>query len=282
MKHFFSKIFFFNSTVAIIILVCLLVYRKNNSEIIIKEKNIIIGDSNTECAINSDLIDNTINLSKSGESYFYSYIKIKNIVSNNKIEKIFLSFSPHNIFRDDEKLKISSNNRIYSDFIYYFPILSTNEIKFLFSKDYLSSFFSILKSPKYFIYKNKKFGGHLLLNRNRLQQKLKALKTKKKINWSYYDTDSVEVKYLKKIKKFLEQNDVEFYLINTPKRKELINHSNDYLKFIEFYNKELSEVKFYDFSSYMGEEKYFSDLIHLNSLGSYFFSKNYFEELTKN
>ena len=59
-------------------------------------KYLFFGSSLSECALNDDLIDNSINLSRSSECYFYNYFKIKMVLEDNpkfNIESIFLDYS---------------------------------------------------------------------------------------------------------------------------------------------------------------------------------------------
>lgn len=59
------------------------------------DKNLLVfGNSHSECAFDDTLIYNSKNLSSSGETYFYTYQKIKKILSQNKqITTIFIEFT---------------------------------------------------------------------------------------------------------------------------------------------------------------------------------------------
>ena len=73
---------------------------------------IFAGDSNMETSVNDKIINNSINLAKSGDSYLYTYLKIKKLIQEDKtkVDTIVISFSPHNIFEND---KIISNHRYF-------------------------------------------------------------------------------------------------------------------------------------------------------------------------
>ena len=49
-----------------------------------EKKNIlIVGNSHTECSVNDSIISNSVNLSQSASSYFYSYMKIREFTKYN-------------------------------------------------------------------------------------------------------------------------------------------------------------------------------------------------------
>jgi len=65
---------------------------------------LILGDSHTKYAFNDQLMINTYNFSQDADSYFYSYLKVKQISKENiQIDTVLLSFSQHNIHKCIEK-----------------------------------------------------------------------------------------------------------------------------------------------------------------------------------
>ena len=57
-------------------------YTRSKSQFDLKKqpKSIVVGHSHPECAFNDSLIQEFKNFSSSGESYFYTYPKLKNII----------------------------------------------------------------------------------------------------------------------------------------------------------------------------------------------------------
>ncbi len=86
-------------------------------------KTIIIGHSHSECAYNDSLIENFENFSLSGESYYYTFPKVKKIIEHNpQIETVFIEFTNNQISKNVEKWiwdkkYISYYYPIYSPFI---------------------------------------------------------------------------------------------------------------------------------------------------------------------
>ena len=270
MKKFLQKSSVYILIMSGMILLSFLILIYSENKVLLEDQKIIIaGDSNTECAINDQISKQILNISKSGESYFYTYQKLKHLLEfNDHIEKIYLSFSPHNVITKGERL--FDNGRVYNNFIEYAPVLDLNSMFYLFKEDKKNVILSFFKSPIYVVQHHLSknlWGGHLKLQRNNLESKIKNINELPKI-FSLNDIDKIEIKYLKKIVSLLDNNNVKLILINTPKRIELINHSNSFELHKKIYEKEFLDVKFLDFSSMYGEKEYFGDFVHLNKLGS--------------
>ena len=72
----------------------------------IKEKKniLIVGNSHTECSISDKILSNSVNISQSASSYFYSYIKVREFVKRNPtIDTVIISFSDNDLFSEKEK-----------------------------------------------------------------------------------------------------------------------------------------------------------------------------------
>ena len=77
--------------------------RNNDFRIKLNTHYIVLGHSHAECAYNDQLIENFENFSQSGESYFYTLPKIKEIVRKNpQVKTVFLEFTNNQI----EKIKV--------------------------------------------------------------------------------------------------------------------------------------------------------------------------------
>ena len=90
-------IFFFALLSLILILVELsefYINKKSNFRLTDSPKYIVFGHSHSECSINDSLIEGLKNLSKSGESYFYTYFKVKKTIEQNpSVKIIFIEFT---------------------------------------------------------------------------------------------------------------------------------------------------------------------------------------------
>ncbi|MCC1484899.1 hypothetical protein [Winogradskyella immobilis] len=146
-------------------------------------KHIVIGNSKPECAYNDSLISNFKNLSRSAESYFYNYIKLKQVLNqNSQIETVFIEFSNANILiREDQK--IWRNRFLNHNLPQYFPFLEINDHKLLAYKNALGYQQNILKSLSYnfnrIVSSNYNYidslGGFLALKRQKVKTILDTL-----------------------------------------------------------------------------------------------------------
>ncbi len=251
-----------------------------------KSKHILfLGDSNTQCAINDSIISSAINLSSSSESYFQSYLKLKEVLRvNYQIDTIILSFSPINIFKEYKTINFEMLRGCFP--IYYSWMNSTDFYMLLKSNPYATiSLIPTLIRPAFKNNINKlrnreiqlNIGGYLQLERNILPMVLRKLKTGKPMPFFTLPRQPViskfELFYLKKIQHFCAQKDKKLFFINTPKRIELIRHSNYHkVKFMQIYAKDFKAIKYIDCSNFPMKNSDYGDLVHLNKNGSNFFS----------
>ena len=209
----------------------------SEKKILLDEQKIIIaGDSNTEVAINDQIISSVINISRSGESYFYTYYKLRHLLEvNEHVEKVYLSFSPHNIVSKERNL--FTNGKLYNNFIEYTPVIDFESIYYLLKEDKKNVFLSFLKAPFYLINITFQvlYGGYIKLNRNNLANQIKNV-DQFLMHYSHKDIDILEINYLQKISSLLNKNEVELILINTPKWIDFLNIlilSNFIMKYIK-------------------------------------------------
>ena len=278
MKLFIKKTTTFLVLIVLTFVLSLTVISVVGSEKIVNKTNvnIVLGDSNTECAINDHIINNTVNLSSSGDSYFYQYLKLKKIVSDNiKIDTLYLSFSPHNVYGND--WLFGESNKIETTFTHYFALMTIDEKLMLIKNKPKAVVFSVFKSPirsaklavNYALNKNYNYGGFNDINRNKLDIAIK------KINETYqYKPMAIdEVKYLKAIVSFCKTNTIPLVFINTPKRKEILTFNNyRTIDFYNFYKTNFSEIPFLDYSGFLLSDNQYGDLTHLNASGAKYFS----------
>src|SRR5690606_2095183 len=98
---------------------------RNKADFIIKKQvdAIIIGHSHSECAYNDSVISNIKNLSSSGESYFYTYFKLENILKQNStIKTVYLNYSNNQVYENMDnwiwgKKYLNNKYITYSSFI---------------------------------------------------------------------------------------------------------------------------------------------------------------------
>ena len=276
MKAFFKKIVIFH-TIAILLLL-LLVYIpilliKNNSTFKInRNKSIVVmGHSHPQCAFNDSIISNVRNLANSGESYFYTFQKLKKVIPDNpQFKTVFIEFSNNQIDKNmDEWIwgyeKMSHFLPRYSSFINRedFNLLLKNNFKDLstcvsiFSKKNL---YRVINSDYNF---KDEIGGYQWLDKNDLK--------KSNIDIDYSSTSEVNLVYLRKIIDYCKANNINIYLIRSPQNKALEFLQNESL-FQEIRTNNFSDLEFFDFNNFPILDEDFADLDHLNYKGARKFS----------
>ena len=115
------------------------------------------------------------------------------------------------------------------------------------------------------------------LKRNILKEVQEKLKNNEKLPFfnipNNFRVSQFEKKYLDKIVKLCQDNDIKLILINTPKRNEILSYSKYGMKeFYEFYDNYYYNIDFLDFSRFSLPESDYGDFVHLNTLGAKRFS----------
>jgi|TARA_B110000091_G_scaffold156129_1_gene166318 hypothetical protein len=249
--------------------------------------NVIFGHSHSECAFNDSLINNFKNLSQSRQSYFYSFQKIKKVISqNNDIKNVFVEFSNNQIGAGMDKwiwddLSISSRS-------IYFPFLEKEDINLLINKNSKSfitgaskSFRNNLMNLLLFNYDyTNKIGGYQWLKRDKTDSLIINFK-KDTIHFSRKKNDlSIKnIEYLEKIINFCQGNDVNIYLVRSPQHKYY--DRNNEKEFIKIWNKKFKDIDFLDFNNFPLNNEEFGDFGHLNYKGAKIFSLWFNELLEK-
>ncbi len=96
---------------------------------------VVFGHSHSESSLNDSLINNLKNLSSSAESYFYTYIKVKKILSNNpQIHTVFVEFTNNNIDIKMDEWTWGEEYLMARSPI-YFPIMDKNDCEYIYSKN---------------------------------------------------------------------------------------------------------------------------------------------------
>ncbi len=290
MRNFLKKIILFNSLLAFsFYLLAFINYALYNSEKVSeiqKTSNILLlGDSTMECAINDTIFEHSFNKAHSSDSYFYSYLKLKDFIkSDQNIDTVFISFSPHNVF-DNGWLQGEKN--IYSRFRQYYFLMDWEDFSFLFSKNSAAVISSIPSIARESIKNTGKrlrgqsissiYGGFNKLDRNILEEVKLKLKNGEKLPFfdipTNFSISENEITYLNKIIKLTKKNGIQLYLVNLPKRSELLEYPKYGTEdFYQFYDLNYSNIDFLDFSRLEMLDDYYGDFVHLNSKGSTYFS----------
>ena len=256
--------------------------RFSSFKLIENPKYIILGHSQSAMAYNDTIISDLRNLSDLGESYFYTFIKLKKILEHNKtIETIFLEYSSNQVIDTmDEWIwgfkKMNYRYPKYSSYMNFYEnlvLIRNNPIDFLFA--YSSS---LRYKLEFFLFNDlnvsNSIGGFRM---NKTTSKNEEIINERVIKYESLPVKSSKknIEYLIKIINYCKELNVNVVLISSP----TLSHNNNkiYLRLLE---NELSEVAYFNFSEFPLNHIYFEDNIHLNFEGANLISI-WFENLLK-
>lgn len=253
------------------------------------KKIIFLGHSHTQAAYFDNLIDSSINLGSSGESYFYTYIKLERLLRDNtNIKAVFVEYSNNNIIKEMDRwiwddIIIQARYKIYS------PFTDMKEIKVLYSKNLKSAFVCDVKSifnNAYYIVNQKAIykeasmtGGYTDLHRNVLDSMLNTLKGKKTDGRLDTTISETNIVYLQKIIELARYNGIKLFLVRSPLHKMYysLGGLGNEAKFQELLKSKFKNADFIDCRDFPARDSEFGDLEHLNQMGakrySHFFNK---------
>ncbi|ESU23914.1 hypothetical protein FSS13T_22220 [Flavobacterium saliperosum S13] len=280
MRKFVIKVLFILILSIIAILLTIFLLNKITSErakFKIKSsvtENLILGHSQPECAYNDSLISGFLNLSKSAESYFYNYIKLRKILEQNKgVKRVFIEFS-------NNQIEKGMNNWIWGDellserYSRYAPFMSFNEHLLICSNNrigFLKNQPIISKRNFEYIIKNDydfttKIGGYNRLSRCKTDSILKFSNKANKVK-AKFELSRTNIEYLIKIIDLCEKNKIKVFLIRTPMhpKNEILNNEISYQKILK---EKFKDVDYLDFIDFPLDNSEFGDLAHLNFRGA--------------
>lgn len=244
----------------------------------IKDKSLIMGDSHTETSIKSSIDRKYLNLSRSAESFMFTYKKIQKLDPKN-IKEIFIGIDFQNFYQDNTCTRLNNKKNFLNNAKLYFPILNYNEY---FRRDLKSSFEAIIKIPEYFfrIYfskytKNKRYflgSNYLKLTDNKLDKSLEHLRNEE-INKTIC---IIEIQYLDSIAKYCYNNNIKLSAITTPIHKQYFYKNEILIQKTDsiILSKKLNHLNFRNINI---PDNYFYDYSHLNSKGANYFTNLFYE-----
>lgn len=256
----------------LMLLVSSVIYYQSINFKLQNELGVILGDSQTEAALNDDTLSSYINLASSGTSLLYSYLKIKKIKEcNPQIKTLILGIGSRSFEKEKESIWVL-NEDIIEARCELIPFETYDELKeYNFSFGFINSlmnlpFRAVLRSlsskPKLEI-----FGGYKPLKHNNL---LLETTREHQIFGRNLDTSKFELKYLRKIKRFCFKNRIELIVVKLPNYQPYHYYYRPELDII--LDRELDSLRIIDYSKLELDSSYYSDIIHMNLKGSYLLS----------
>jgi len=293
MKNFIRKLLQLTTIAAALIILLFvltnyLVRQKSSYMLPSNIDKIVVGHSHSECSFNDRLIQNTTNLSSSGESYMYTYFKIAELLKENQnIKTVFVEFA-NNQINENKNDWLWGNEFMPYKYPLFGPFMDV-EANYILFRHNLSGY---LRSVGLLIRRNlhnliveldfdytKKIGGHLRLEREEIDAALSGAKKIEEVNCSNYKKSEYNIRYLRKIIDLAESNNTKIYLVRSPLHPRYEELKNE--PCFQATLRELPMIEFLDFKDFPLTNSEFGDLEHLNYRGAEKFSL-FFDELLKN
>lgn len=246
-----------------------------------ENENIFLGHSHSACSINDSIVNNTKNLSGTGESYFYTFLKLKRILNSpNNIKNVFVEFTNNKtmLYYDKNIIETRYIREFLPNYIFLlekeeFEILLFNNPKgFLLGiLDFVSVNTQAILSPKKQVAKEIKWGGFYYNQDNLIDSFLK-----KDINDIPYQKmnqplSNYGLNYLDKIIELARQKNKNIFLFRSPMYGNGYNTANE-KELQTLLKTRYRHCKFIDFKNFPISKYDYADLLHLNHKGARKFS----------
>lgn len=269
-----------------IIIIHVIVKFKSDFSLDENSKYLIFGHSHTECAFNDGLIKNFKNLSLSGESYFYTYQKVKNILNENEIKAIFIEYSNNQI---DEKMDkwIWGFEKMNAYFPVHSPFMNKTDILFLYEKNHQDFPIILGTSTRHnltrilsFNYSiDANYGGYLKLDKNEINKLVKQQSSTDTIQEKEQNLSKNNINYLENIIAYCNEKNCKVYFIRSPQHENYPRLNEK--KLLEIKEKRFKNTEFLDFDKFPLKDYEFGDFGHINYKGAQVFSL-WFNTLVEN
>jgi hypothetical protein len=287
MKIFIRNNIFFAITCLLLFVIAfkVIAFFLNNDRYFVLDKNkaaIVIGHSHAGAGINPEYAPDLTNLCTPGESYYFSYIKMRQILKSNKHLKLVLLEYSNNQITTETKKWIFSENFLGEHYPRYAGFINWDEKAYLLfkhSENFLPREAASLKKELIFLLNKKQdknymtlngWGHYIRLDVNKTDSLIEASNLEKPETVDSTLTDNID--YLKKITELCRTEGITLVLIRSPLHPRYHIEATEH-EFHRILNTELKDVPFVDFKNYPISDSEFADLHHLNYKGAIKYSK---------
>ncbi len=286
MKKLIYKILIFTLIIFSIIVGVILYYNKKVSlnayyELPQNTRVLFVGSSLSSCGIRDFLITDSKNMALGGESYFYTYMKLKKLLeANPQIEYVFIDFMNRRVTQSSEHLRFT-DMYLESQFIRYNHLATSKQTREILEHNflgYLSVQSTSLREKVYFMkrpYKNYPdalyWGGNDFFEGSKLDSLIRSGDADLS---KYNDVSTIgsdEIEYLQEIVNLCKSMRKNLVFMRIPSSEENPYRNNEET-FQSLKNKYFSEITFLDFDKLPLSRDAYLDLDHLNNKGAENFS----------
>ena len=286
MKGFLLRVLYFIIASGILLLMIFILTMKiieENADFKVDDNvnSLIFGHSHPQCAFNDSIINDVKTYSSSGESYLYTFVKVKQMTLHNpNIKTIFVEYSNNNITEDMDTW-IWGNHFLSLQLHLYFPFMQLQDLKLLFENNRRGFFVSTSKAFRqnlkrivfnnYNYSKNPNVGGYLRLENEMSDSLSEKLDEHHNSTSNIGKLSKMNIFYLEKIVSYCREKQIELFFVRSPQHKSFEYRKNEKV-FLAVKDSLFSDIEFLDFNDFPIENEEFADLGHLNYKGAEKFS----------
>jgi hypothetical protein len=279
MKGFIKKIIVFLSLAILAIMTIVIssnyiVESQSSFKIDDDITKLVIGHSHSECSVNDSILKNSINLSSSGESYFYNYQKLKKVIGdNNQINTIFIEFTNNQV--DSMMDDWIWNFEKMSHYLHlYTPYMDSEDFELLLKNnptDLLASYSIATRKHFYRILS----GDYDLIDEVGGYNEEKGSKVDKLIADNEYNSrisknhslSKANLSYLRKMVDLCKKNNIKIFFIRSPQHPLYPDLSNESI-YQNVLKTQFKDIELFDFNAMNLPNSHYLDLDHLNYKGA--------------
>jgi hypothetical protein len=278
MKRLLKNLFVFIGILAIFLGSCILltIYR-SDFKFDKEETMMVVGHSHSECSFHDKFISGLTNRSNSGQSYFYNYFKVQELIKDNpQLETIFIEFSNLDVLEQKENW-IWGEEKMVEYFPKYAFYMDVRSHELLYENNphiYKTLILPVLKRGISAVFK----GFELTEDTGKFQalQDTMAGISRNEPNLQPVDISAIEVadlnlKYLEKMIELVRSSGIDVILVRSPLHPSYNGFQAEEL-FQKVRKDRFNNVKFLDFANFPLTASDFADAEHLNESGAKQFS----------
>lgn len=247
-------------------------------------QTIILGHSHAECAYNDTLISNSVNLAQSGESYFYTFLKLRKLVKENpSIKNVVIEVTNNNLEKemDDWTFKdkyIKYRYPKYSHLMFWnekafllfhnpFSFIDIQNLTFKGKIDFFRNknqfLYTEMDWGRYRVFEKSYIDSFLIIRKNQQKQTI----SKKQEIISEAQFASINLKYLHLMVGLCLQNQKKIIFVRSPVHKNYTPPISDSI-YYQFLKTNYQQVPFFDLNNVNIENDEFLDFEHVNNKGA--------------
>lgn len=282
MIHFLRNLFVFLvitllSVVIFIFLVHATVAYISDFELPHDTELVIIGHSHPECAFDDSKLRGAVNLSSSGEAYFYSYLKLKNILAANELQNVFIEFTNNSLAGKMNEWtwgleKMSAFVPLYYPFMswrerFYLGDMNPQDFILALSTSTRNNLTRILSGDFALV---PRFGSFKPLVESKVEdfRNIPPLELRELFDHSGYS--ALNLAFLDSIVLLCREQEINLYFVRSPQHHALPRDNEDLLLSIK--DIRYPNIPFLDFDRFPLGDSAYADLAHLNAVGAGEFS----------